>query len=970
VLGSYHTGLIKPPFKQGPIVGAVAGMFANSYIAGSLGTLVAGNIWNTAIVKGITYATMAGAIGGAIVSAVVSGALAETPDQPDFGTDGASRGILLNKAANDAQIPVVYGQRKVGGTRVFMEVTGSDNEYLHMVLAISEGEIDSIENIYLTNVLSTDSRFSGFLDTYTHTGADDQAADTNLVNAVSEWSSNHRLRGTTYLYARLKYDQDAFASGLPTITADVKGVKVYDPRTTTTAWSDNPALCIRDYLTNTRYGRGIDTSLIDDTSFNAAANYCEEQVTIGGTTKDRYTLNGVVDTSQGSMDVLKKLLTSCRGFLVFSGGKYKLIIDKPETAAFTFSEDNIVGAWSIKLGDKNSQFNRIRGNFFNPEREWQPDIAVVDSPTLRTQDNGLLLEKTIDLPFTSDIDRAKMISTINLNQSRQQIMVEFTSTIEGLKTEVGDVVYISHATPGWASLNSGSGKLFRVMRVTIQNTDEIRILALEYDATAYDFGTIQVSDGAPNTNLPDATQVGSPTALSVSEELYVTATGKGAQVRANLSWGQPTDAFVTAYDVEYKNGTGSWEFVTTTKALSARVNDLSAGEYYFRVRSINTMGVRSNWTETSKIIFAGLTTPPAIITNFSVRAIDGSCHLQWDRVTDIDVLHGGYIRIRHTPMISGVTWAHGTDIGEALAGTATNVVLPLLAGTYMAKAVDSAGNFSTDDIQAFTTVPNIMSFNVVSTLTEHPNFTGQKEDTTTSGSVLRLDGAPNPIILEDGFQLLTEAGETIETEVAQSAVVDAYGEYYFANDLDLGDVYTSRVSANIVASGYVVSDVVDNRADNIDTWANFDGEPSDAVSAQLQIRTTADNPAASPTWTTWNPLVVGDYHARAYEFRVIFNSTNSSRNIDVSTLEVTVDMPDRNERAQNLTVPVGGSSITYANAFKDVPSLGITAQNADGNDWFSLTNETSTGFDIEFFNGNNSIERSMNYMATGYGKAV
>jgi hypothetical protein len=117
-------------------------------------------------------------------------------------------------------------------------------------------------------------------------------------------------------------------------------------------------------------------------------------------------------------------------------------------------------------------------------------------------------------------------------------------------------------------------------------------------------------------------------------------------------------------------------------------------------------------------------------------------------------------------------------------------------------------------------------------------------------------------------------------------------------------------------------------------------------------------------------LVVGDYHARAYEFRVIFNSTDSSRNIDVSTLEVTVDMPDRNERAQNVTVPVGGSSITYANAFKDVPSLGITAQNVDGNDWFSLTNETSTGFDIEFFNGNNSIERSMNYMATGYGKAV
>ena len=114
--------------------------------------------------------------------------------------------------------------------------------------------------------------------------------------------------------------------------------------------------------------------------------------------------------------------------------------------------------------------------------------------------------------------------------------------------------------------------------------------------------------------------------------------------------------------------------------------------------------------------------------------------------------------------------------------------------------------------------------------------------------------------------------------------------------------------------------------------------------------------------------MIGDYHARAYEFRVIFNSTDSSRNIDISTLEVTIDMPDRNEREQNITVPAGGLTVTYTNAFKDTPCVGITAQNADGNDWFSLTNETSTGFDIEFFNGANSIERNMNYMATGYGK--
>ena len=163
MLGSYHTGLVRPPFKQAPVVAAVAGSMASSAIAGALTT----GFW-AGTIGSITYGAIAGAIGGALVSGVVSGALvsgvvsgalAETPDQPDFGSDGASRGILLNKAANDAQIPVVYGQRKVGGTRVFMEVTGSDNEYLHIVLALAEGEIEEISDIYFNGISITDARF-------------------------------------------------------------------------------------------------------------------------------------------------------------------------------------------------------------------------------------------------------------------------------------------------------------------------------------------------------------------------------------------------------------------------------------------------------------------------------------------------------------------------------------------------------------------------------------------------------------------------------------------------------------------------------------------------------------------------------------------------------------------------------------------------------------------------------------------
>ena len=893
-----------------------------------------------------TFATsaVAGFITQGLVSTIVAGALSGLiPDDAQNGDRVAEQAsALLNKSSNNASLPVVYGYRKIGGTRVFMEVSGTDNEYLHVVIAMSEGEINSFENVYLNDIISTDSRFNGVVNVYTHTGADNQTADSNLVADLPNWTSNHRLRGTSYVYVKLKFDVDAFPQGLPTITADLKGTKVFDPRNNATAWSDNPALCIRNYLTNARYGRAIESALIDDASFIIAANYCDTTVNIGGATVKRYTCNGIVNTSQGSIGLLKELLTSCKGFLVFTGGKYKLVIDKVESAGFTFDEDNIVGAWQISLGSKNSQFNRIRANFINKNKQWQPDIAIVESTALRTLDGGELLEKTTTLPYTTDIDRAKMITTININQSRQKISCEFTATIEALKAEVGDVVYIKHSTVGWQYLNASAGKKFRIIKMALQNNDEVKVTAVEYADGSYDFGTIQVADTAPNTNLPDVTTTKIPVNLQSSEQLFITNTGQGVQVRANLSWTAPTDAFAQFYEVEYAEGSGAYQFVTSTRATSAEVNNLKAGIFSFRVRTVNTIGVRSAYTTISSNL-AGLTTPPVTIQNFSVNAIDGSAYLQWDRSPDIDVIHGGFLRIRHTPITSGAVWAGGSALGQALAGTSTNAVLPLLAGTYMIKAVDSAGNFANTASLAITTVPNIIDFNVVATNTQSPSFSGAKVNTVKDGNTLVLTNTNN--------------------------VVATSGLYTFSNYVDLGQVFTSRVTANFTASGFVQTDLIDGRTALIDTWANFDGEPSDKVVATLQIRTTNTDPTGSPTWTPYQPLVIGDFQARAFQFRVVITSSDSSRNIAITSLGVTIDMPDRNEKDTNVTVATGGLNVSYTNSFNAVPYLGITIQNSSAGDYWTVSNETVNGFSIVIYNsGGTAIQKNINWMATGYGR--
>ena len=216
----------------------------------------------------------------------------KVPEIEDFGTnefDDFERGILLNKQSNDANIPIIYGERLVGGTRVFMETSGTDNTYLYMAIVMSEGEINSIEEVRVDDkavtfasslsdgteveVGSGDSNFyknsESLIRIEPHFGTDNQATS-DLLSTLSSWGSNHRLRGICYLALRFKWNQDAF-TGIPKVQAKIKGKKVVTLASNlseqTASFSTNPAFCILDYLRNERYGKGIATSEIDLPSF-------------------------------------------------------------------------------------------------------------------------------------------------------------------------------------------------------------------------------------------------------------------------------------------------------------------------------------------------------------------------------------------------------------------------------------------------------------------------------------------------------------------------------------------------------------------------------------------------------------------------------------------------------------------------------------------------------------------------------
>jgi predicted phage tail protein len=55
----------------------------------------------------------------------------------------------------------------------------------------------------------------------------------------------------------------------------------------------------------------------------AAANVCDEAVgTLGGGSEPRYTCNGQFQLTSGRGEILKNLLTSCAGRVVYAGGQF------------------------------------------------------------------------------------------------------------------------------------------------------------------------------------------------------------------------------------------------------------------------------------------------------------------------------------------------------------------------------------------------------------------------------------------------------------------------------------------------------------------------------------------------------------------------------------------------------------------------------------------------------------------------
>jgi len=796
-----------------------------------------------------------------------------------------------------------------------------------------------------------------------HLGSDSQLADADMVSEIPDWTVDHRLSGIAYLYVRLSFDGSMFPNGLPNISATIQGKKVFDMRDDSTSFSDNPALCIRDYLTDTRLGLGIPSANIDDTTFTEVANDSDSNITLAtGGTEKKYTCNGIVYNDIQPMQILTDLTSSFSGNITYSNGKFMLKGGRFVAPVETLSDGATIGDLSITTKQsRRNLFNTVKGVFTSEESNWMPtDYPAVTSSTFVTEDGEQIISD-IDLPFTTSSSMAQRIAKIALFKNRQQQTIQGFFSLKAFRVMVGDTLTMRHDRLGI----DGTFEVTDWQLVTEPQRVGIALTMTEVSSAVYDWNAEESEFLFDNTTLPSPEDI-TPPSIEVADVLRNLQSNIQTVLTIVCRSSQGNTA---EFEVEYRNTNYNDQFITLGRSFNNRFEILNVGDgevYEIRARSINDFNVASDFTTITHTV-VGKNAPPADVSNFAVNIVDGQANCRWNRVNELDLSH--YI-IRHSPLSTGAKYSESSIVADNINKNTNSISFAGEAGTYFIKAVDVLGNVSTNPTSSRIIVDNIRhGFNVVLNQVESPNFSGTRDKTVivdrsgTDHLELPTEGGlfDSATGLFDSASGLFEDGADAEPPLS--------GTYDFA-PIDIGGIFTSRISCINEFNRVDTTTNFDTKAGFFDEATGFfEGNTQDSeddCNVQMQISTSEDN----STFTDFRDFIAGDYKARFIKIRAVLSTTRQLITPSVKTLSVSVDMPDRTFAEDDIasTTNAGGKVITFNPAFKQLQGLGISATNLSTGDFYEITSKSATGFTIKFKNsGGSVIDKTFGYTAKGFG---
>jgi hypothetical protein len=735
------------------------------------------------------------------------------------------RGYEVNTRSSVANRSVIYGETKVGGIIVFDHSYASDNSKFNRIVAIAGHEVDSIQKVFLdlgdhsyrassasgnvTTLTKQDFQFNDVVgDTLSTSGkiaikAVDGGHTTSLGGATvpnfdtSVWTANHKLLGVAHIAASFVYDEDLFPQSVPSITALVRGKKLYDPRTATTAWSDNPALAILDYLRDTSYGVGVVDANIDFDSFKTAANVCEEIVDGA----KRYTVNGFFITAQAHVDVLDQLRSSMAGHLWYSQGKWRVKAGSYIAPTLTLTEDDLRSPITVATrASRRDSANTVKGVFSGKESGYKDtEYPPVTAATFVAQDNGYENILDLNFPFTNTATEAQRLAIIALEKARLQTTVNATFGIRAFGLQIGDVVQLTNERMGFSS------KTFEVTDWSFGLGEEG---AFNVDLTLSEI-TSSVYNSVLDINPYDPTEPTFPDPyanfyVSSLTQVYVGATGIH-----KFTWVSPASAITSHYEVRYRQTAGDTYTTLTTKTESIALEGLYPGvEYIVEVRPVSNTGIRGSVADLT--FTAGLdTTAPGVPTSVTATGGYKYVELTWVNPGDQDF---SVVDIYESDTSGGTYQLVGSTGQDRYIRNG----LPIsVTRWYKLKARDYNGNVSafttavsattdgvdsadfTDDIVTLFTDQGLYPIEDVTSLPASGDYVGHKVYLTTDGKLYTWGGSSWSTITSD-----VAPGSITATEIADDAITTPK---LAANAVTANEIAANTITGGLIAASGIIT---------------------------------------------------------------------------------------------------------------------------------------------------------------------
>jgi hypothetical protein len=513
---------------------------------------------------------------------------------------------------------------------------------------------------------------------------------TDYESVGQAWSADHQCKDTAVVYGRLAYNPNVYINGLPKVTYRVKGKKLYDPRTSTTAYGNNAALCILDYLMDDKYGLGISTSEINMQSFEDAADVCDENVTLAaGGTEKRYTINGMIDTSLTPRDVLENMLTACAGKLIYVNGQFTLLAAEYRTPSESITEDDIISSISVSTKNSNrSNYNGVKGQFRDPNSE--PPYVATEYPVVTSSSfeaiDGKQSYTNLDLPFTTSSPTAQRLAKLLLNRSRQEVTISFKAKLSAINITAGDTISVTN------SRLSFTNKTFEVTSSELGfdgTSMYVAITAVEVSSSTFDWNAEETAIINNTWTEYRQFEVPTPTDLDVTTNVVVQTDGT-AVGGFTINWNASLSESVTSYEVQWKvsSDTDYQSTVTGETSLIGNGTFITGATYNVRVRSLTRNGGFSDWVSTTADIPDDSTAPDAP-SGLTATGGQGFITLDWTGNTEADL--AGYEVYENSSNDSGTA----TLIAKVTADQFTRGGLDdSVTQYYWLKAYDFSGNAS------------------------------------------------------------------------------------------------------------------------------------------------------------------------------------------------------------------------------------------------------------------------------------